>query len=201
MKKSFKIVDKNIISDILASASFGNLALCVDNKPYNVPINFVEYDDEIYFHGAKKGRKIEFIKENAYASFCVVEDYSLLPSYFSNDKGDACPATHLFKSVIIDGKIQIIEEYEQKAQALEVLMQKLQKEGKYIPLNHEMYKKAINATCIFKLIPTSINAKAKLGQNFTEKRYEKVKAHLLERGSKKDLSTLKLMEEYKEKQV
>lgn len=186
-----------MISDILDNASFGILALSSDNKPYSVPINFVEVNGEIFFHGAKKGKKIDIIKENSNASFSVVEDYSLLPSYFSSDKGDACPATHLFKSVIIDGNIEFIDEYEQKAEALEALMQKLQKEGKYIPLNNEMYKKAINATCIYKLIPKETKAKFKLGQQFNEERFQRVSKHLKERGTKKDLETLKLLEEFK----
>lgn len=197
MKKAFEIKDKEQISEVLNNASFGTLSLSIDNKPYSTPLNFVEFEDEIYFHGAKKGKKIDIIKENAYASFCVVEDYSLLPSYFSSDKGDACPATHLFKSVIIDGKIKILEDYNEKATALEMLMQKLQKERKYIPLNNEMYKKAINATCVYKLIPANITAKFKLGQNFNEERYQRVVSHLKQRGEKKDLETLKLLELYK----
>ncbi len=197
MKKAFEIKDKKKILEVLNNASFGTLSLCFNNKPYSIPLNFVEFENEIYFHGAKKGKKMDIIKENPYASFCVVEDYSLLPSYFSSDKGNACPATHLFKSVIINGQIKVLEDYNQKANALEMLMQKLQKEGKYIPLNDEMYKKAINATCVYKLIPANISAKFKLGQNFDEKRYQRVISHLKQRGTKKDLETLQLLELFK----
>lgn len=193
MKKAFEITDTKMINEIINNAEYGTLALCYENKPYSVPINFVEYQGDIYFHGAKKGKKISIIEQNKNASFSIVEDYSLLPSYFSTDKGDACPATHLFKSIIIDGEIKIIKEYNEKAEVLEALMQKLQKEGEYIPLDNEMYKKAINATCIYKLIPKETSAKFKLGQNFTKNRYQRVLKHLKERGTKKDLETLKLL--------
>lgn len=196
MKKAFEITDKIVICEILDNAQYGTLALCSDNKPYSLPINFVEIDGEIFFHGAKKGKKISIIKENSYASFSVVEDYSLLPSYFSSNKGDACPATHLFKSVIIDGQIEFINKYDEKANALESLMQKLQKEGKYTPLNNEMYKKAIDATCLFKLVPNEIKGKFKLGQHFNKERYERVCFHLEQRGTKKDLQTLELMKQF-----
>lgn len=196
MKKAFEITDKGMISELLNSVEYGTLALCVDNKPYSLPINFVEVNGEIFFHGSKKGKKIDFIKGNSAASFSVVEDLSLLPSYFSTDKGDACPATHLFKSVIIDGEINFIENYDEKANALEFLMQKLQKEGKYVPLNNEMYKKAINVTCLFKLVPNQTKAKFKLGQNFNKSRLERVSTHLKERGTKKDIQTLKLIEQF-----
>ena len=195
MKKAFEITDNNIISNILNQASYGTLALCVDNKPYCVPMNFVELNGDIYFHGAKKGKKIDMIQQNAYASFSVVEDYSLLPSYFSTDDGSACPATHLFKSVIIDGVINFIDDYDEKADALQALMVKLQQEGGFKHLSDDMYKKAINATELFKLIPDEKKAKFKFGQNFNQERYERVTTHLKQRGTKKDLETLKLIDE------
>ena len=103
----------------------------------------------------------------------------------------------MFKSIIIDGKIEFVENYDEKSNALEGLMQKLQKEGKYIPLNNEMYKKAINAVCVYKLIPSQTKAKFNLGQNFNEERYQRVSKHLKQRGSIKDFETLKLIEEYR----
>ena len=193
MKKAFEITDEKIINEILDNAEYGTLALCVNDKPYSVPINFVESEGEIFFHGAKKGKKIDIMKQNQNASFSVVEDYSLLPSYFSSDKGDACPATHMYKSVIIDGKIEFIDDYDDKVKAMGALMEKLQKEGKYIPLNHEMYKKALDATAMYKLVPIEKKAKFKLGQNFNEERYTRVISHLEERGTLKDLATIELI--------
>ena len=193
MKKAFEITDEKIINEILDNAEYGTLALCVNDKPYSVPINFVESEGEIFFHGAKKGKKIDIMKQNQNASFSVVEDYSLLPSYFSSDKGDACPATHMYKSVIIDGKIEFIDDYDDKVKAMGALMVKLQKEGKYIPLNHEMYKKALDATAMYKLVPIEKKAKFKLGQNFNEERYTRVISHLEERGTLKDLATIELI--------
>lgn len=197
MKKAFEITDKSMIKQIIDDTTYGTLALCADDKPYSLPLNFVGHNEEIYFHGSKKGKKISIIKENANASFSVVEEYSILPSYFSTDSGDASPATHLFKSVIIDGKIEFVDNYDEKAQALEVLMQKYQKEGNYIPLNNkEFYEKIINATCLYKLVPSDTSAKFKFGQNYNKERFQRVCEHLEQRGSKKDLQTLKLMKQF-----
>jgi len=195
LKKASTITDKKIIQNILDEAEYGTLALCSDNRPYSLPINFVEVKGEIYFHGAKKGKKLDLIQQNAYASFSVVESYSVLPSYFSTAEGSACPATHLFQSVIIDGQMKLVEEYEEKSEALNQLMQKLQSEGKYIPLHDKMYEKMINATALFKLVPDSITGKIKFGQNFNQERYERVIEHLKQRGTHKDISTLKLINE------
>ena len=181
-------------------AEFGTLALCSDNKPYSLPINFVQVKGEIVFHGSNKGKKIEIIKENNMASFSCVESYSILSSYFSTDSGDASPATHFFKSIIIDGSIEFITDYKQKEHALEKLMQKYQKEGKYTPLSDAMYKRMIPSVCMYKLVPKDISAKFKFGQNFMTERFDRVVQHLKERGSNIDLLTIKLMKElYKEK--
>ena len=194
MRKIYEIKDEELIINILENAEFGTLAICKDNKPYSIPLNFVQIKGEIFIHGAKKGRKIEIMKNNAYASFSVVESYSLLPSYFSTDDGRASPATHMFKSVIIDGKIEFIDDYKEKTNALELLMQKYQKEGGYKALNDVIYKKIINATCLYKLIPKESTAKFHLGQDYSQERFFRIKEHLLERGTQKDLDTLKLME-------
>ena len=196
MKKAFTITDKYIIQNILKEAEYGTLALCSDNRPYSLPLNFVELKGEIYFHGAQKGKKLDLIKQNSYASFSVVESYSVLPSYFSTDDGSACPATHLFKSIIIDGKIKIVEGYDEKAEALNELMKKLQSEGKYIPLHDKMYEKMINATALFKLISTNTTCKVKFGQNFSKERYERVSEHLKQRGAPKDMDTLNMINKF-----
>ncbi len=196
MKKAFEIRNEEMIKEVLDYVEFGNLALCMDNKPYSLPINFVEQDGNIYFHGAKKGKKISIMESNPYGSFNVVEPISFLPSYFSNDKGDASPATHLYKSVIIDGQIEFVEDYNEKIKALTSLMEKYQKEGGYKSLDDEMYQKIVNATCIYKLVKKEISAKFYLGQHFNEKRYKRVCEHLEQRGRKKDLETLELIKQF-----
>ncbi len=198
MKKAFTIENNEIVKRLISENEYGTLALCVDNKPYSVPINYVEYKGEIYFHGAKKGKKIEMIKENAFASFSMVEAYSLLPSYFSTDDGKASPATHLYKSVIIDGEIEFVEDFNEKVRGFTALMQKYQKEGQYLPLSDEIHKKIIKATAMYKLVPTETSAKIKFGQNYNKKRYARVVEHLEKRGTKKDLETLELMKMYHE---
>jgi len=197
MKKIHEIKDKILIKGVLENTEFGTLALCFENKPYSLPLNFVEFNNDIYFHGAKKGKKIDYIKENSFASFSAVESISFLPSYFSTADENASPATHMYKSVIIDGIIEIVEDYDVKSLALSALMEKYQKEGGYKPLNDEIYKKIINATGLYKLTPIETSAKFYLGQNFNEKRFQRVCEHLKQRGEKEDLATLKILEEFR----
>lgn len=197
MKSTFEIRDESIIAQVLSEAEYGTLAISKDDRPYSLPINFTQLNDAIYFHGSKAGRKIDILKENAFASFSVVESFSMIQSYFSSSDNLACPATHFFKSIIIDGNIKFVEDYDEKVEALSSLMEKLQPEGRYKPLHEDIYNKAINATTIYKLIPKETKAKFKFGQHLEPKRFDMIIKHLEQRGLDRDLATIKLMKELK----
>lgn len=197
MKQIFEIKDKNIINQVLDKAEFGTLAICCDNKPYSLPINFVRIDDVLYFHGSKKGKKIDILKNNSLASFSVVEVYSVIQSYFSSNDNFACPATQFFKSIIIDGEIKFIKDYAKKVLALQKLMEKLQPEGKYKSLSNKEYEKAINATKVFTLEATEIRAKFKFGQHLDQNRFNMIIKHLEDRGQEVDKATIEFMKSLK----
>ena len=199
MKPQFEIKDKNIINDILVNAGYGTLALCEDNIPYSVPVNFVNIEENIYFHGSQNGRKAEMMSKNPLCSFSVVEPYSLIQSYFSSLEGLACPATHFFRSVSIQGKIEIVSDYDEKVLALELLMKKLQKEGKYRPMGDEVYQKTINITQVYKIVSLDIKGKVKLGQHLPQERFDMILEHLELRGNEIDKLTIKEMRKQREK--
>lgn len=193
MKQIFEIKDKSIIQKVLDNAEYGTLALCAENVPYSVPVNFVTVDNIIYFHGAYKGKKMAMLTQNPKVSFSVLENYSLIQSYFSSTDGLACPASQFFKSVIVDGEAIVVVDRKEKAKMFEALMQKLQPEGKYSSFDKAVYDKAIKATAVIKIIPTEIRAKFKFGQNLNEERFEMILSHLEERNNPLDKDTILMM--------
>jgi nitroimidazol reductase NimA-like FMN-containing flavoprotein (pyridoxamine 5'-phosphate oxidase superfamily) len=82
MKQIFEIKDKVIIHSVLDRVEYGTLALSVDSVPYAVPVNFVQIEDNIYFHGALSNKKMKILAKNPRVSFSVVEEYSLIASFF-----------------------------------------------------------------------------------------------------------------------
>lgn len=121
----------------------------------------------------------------------------MIQSYFSSTDNLACPATHFFKSIIIDGIIEFVEEYDEKVNVLTKLMEKLQPEGKYRPLSEDTYSKMIHVTCVYKLVPNHIDAKFKFGQKLTDKRFDMILEYLEKRATPIDIETMKLMKEFK----
>jgi len=198
MNPHFKIEDKSIINEILDKAEYGTLALSVDNTPYAVPLNFVRIEDTIYFHGALKNRKMKMLSKNQKASFSVVENHSLIDSDFSSNDGLACPATQFFKSISIDGIIEIVEEKKEKIVMFEALMKKLQPKGSYRPFSDDVYDKALKATAVYKLVADDISCKFKFGQHLNEERFEMIIASLEARGTQIDMATVRIMREQRE---
>ena len=193
MKKVFKITEKSIINEVLDKAEYGTLALSHEDKPYAVPLNFVRMEDDIYFHGALKNKKMKMLEQNPHVSFSVVESYSLIASFFSSTDGLACPATHFFKSVSIDGVAEVVENREEKAMMFETMMQKLQPEGGYKPFSDEAYNKALKATAVVKIVPSTVSCKFKFGQHLDKERFDRILKYLKERNSTIDNETIEMM--------
>ena len=187
-RNEFAITDQETIHALLNECEYGTLSLIDNNVPYGIPLNFVWWEEGVAFHGAKEGKKIELIAQNQHASLSIVKPYSLLPSYFS-ETTSACPASQLYASIIMQGIITIIDTNEQKASALNALMEKLQPEKRYETISAEkpMYKKRIEEIMILKLTPKSISCKFKMGQNLPPERKKLLLKHLEERGTPLDL--------------
>ena len=196
-RDEFNINDKNSINEILQTCEYGTLSLISEGKPYVVALNFVFFENSIFFHGAKEGKKIEAINSNPNAAFLVVKPYSFIPSYFS-DTMAACPATQFFASVLIEGKLKFIEDGYKKAEVLNALMKKFQKEDSFeeIAYDKAMYTKMLDKTAIIELKIETQSCKIKVGQNLNEERKNKVMEKLKNRNLQIDDETIKQMKLY-----
>ena len=97
---------------ILGRCTSGVLALTGDGGyPYAVPLSYVYADGAIIFHSAVEGHKVDAIRRDSRCSFCVIEQDEIKPAEF----------TTYFRSVIAFGRIQILEDDNEKEQALRLL--------------------------------------------------------------------------------
>lgn len=105
MRRTRQELPKEETLEILKRNTSGVLALCgMDQKPYAVPLSYVYTDQNIYFHVALKGYKLELLNQNPNASFCVIDQDEILPEKF----------TTKYKSVIVQGKITVADEDEKR---------------------------------------------------------------------------------------
>ena len=84
---------------LLEKGTSGVLALLGDEGyPYSLPMSYAFDGSRFIFHSALSGHKIDAIKNNNKASFCIVEKDEVIPDEY----------TTYFRSVIAFGKIRIL---------------------------------------------------------------------------------------------
>lgn len=104
MRRSKQRLPREVAVEILERNTSGVLALSGDEGyPYAVPMSYVYADGKIYFHSAKNGHKIDAIQRNEKASFCVIDQDQIVPEKY----------TTFFRSVIVFGRLRLVEDVEE----------------------------------------------------------------------------------------
>lgn len=100
---------------ILEECTNGVLSVIGDNGyPYGVPVSYVYDKEKIYFHCASTGHKLDAVKAEPKVSFTVVGADNICPSEFTTS----------YKSVICFGKAAVVDNDEEKMEALKVISKK-----------------------------------------------------------------------------
>lgn len=111
---------------ILTQGTSGILALSGgDGYPYAVPLSYVYHNDHIYFHSAVSGHKLDLLRANPKASFCVIDQDQVVPAEY----------TTYFRSVIVFGTLRELSAPAEKRAALRALAVKYDPEN--TPEGHE----------------------------------------------------------------
>jgi nitroimidazol reductase NimA-like FMN-containing flavoprotein (pyridoxamine 5'-phosphate oxidase superfamily) len=182
--KKYEIHSKDKIIEFLNNQPVGRIASIDKNGyPQVIPMNFVYYDGAIYMHSHPFGEKLDNIQRNPNVGFEVDQHICFLPSYYFHPS-DASQADTLYISVIIKGKAQIVHDNEEKARALNMLMEKYQKEGRYEALDANM--PSVYDVAIIKVVPTDMRGKYKVGQHWSRPYRLKMAKNILDREGLED---------------
>lgn len=186
-----EIKSKEKIIEFLNSQETGRVcSMDKDGYPQVIPMNFVYARDAIYMHSHIKGEKIENISRNDKVGFEVDKSLEFLPSYFSSPT-DASQADTLYISVVIKGRGILVTDKDEKAFALNSLMEKYQPEGRYERIRQDMH--VVDEVAIIKVIPQTMRGKYKVGQHLDKKARLALAKSILERNSPTAKNTVRLM--------
>ncbi len=131
MKRSDReIKDQKEIDGIIERADVCHIGLSDGNMPYIVPMDFGYKDNCLYFHCAKEGKKIDIIKRNSSACFEMDIDHTFL-----KPEGHPCGWGAKYQSVIGFGKAFIVENFEEKSEAMNIVTQHYG--GSYYPFSKD----------------------------------------------------------------
>lgn len=117
-RKDKEITDEEELKGLLREGNFATLAFARGDEPYLVAMNY-GYDEEggaLYFHCAKQGHKLDFLRANPAVCAQVLEDRGYLH--------EECD--HAYSSLILRGKLREVVDLPGKKHGLEVLLHHLE---------------------------------------------------------------------------
>ena len=119
-KRELRITDEAQILDILNKGKVLHLGLAVDNEPYVVPMNYGYTYEEgklvMYLHSAVRGKKLDMIQANPKVFFEIDCDHMPFEGKLP------CQYGLVYSSIMGKGIAQIVDDVEQKKQAMAILM-------------------------------------------------------------------------------
>ena len=134
---------------ILKTEKRGVLSVNGDNDyPYGMPMNhwYNEEDGKIYFHCGKVGHRLDALKKDSKVSFCIYnEGYRNQGEWALN-----------VKSVIVFGKIEIVDELDRIIDITKKLSYKFTHDDEYINAEIEQH---VHRTLLLVLTPEHICGK------------------------------------------
>ena len=149
MRRSRQELTRQETDKLLYSCSSGVLALSGDEGwPYAVPLSYVYDGEKIYFHCAKSGHKLDAVKNEPRASFCVIARDDVVPEKF----------TTFYKSVIVFGRVRVLEDGAEKRAAIEKLARKYSPDESDESLRDEI-DRAWSALCMLELSVEHVSGK------------------------------------------
>lgn len=126
-RKDRELKELDAVFEVVKNCAVVHLAMVDEGKPYVVALNF-GYDREgdelvLYFHSAAEGKKMDILRKNPAVYFqmdCVNE-------FIKGTAENPCSYCWRFDSVMGSGNVEFIENAEEKAYALNRIIQHLDK--------------------------------------------------------------------------
>ncbi len=115
-RKDKEIVDGKVMVSIIEKAIVCRVAMCWQDEPYVIPMNFGYRDNYIYLHSAREGRKLDILRNNNKVCIEFDADVELVQSQV------ACNTSMKYKSVLAFGKAIILKDIAEKKRVLDIIM-------------------------------------------------------------------------------
>lgn len=107
------------IDKIIKACKTCFLAMSENDQPYVLPMNFALEHDYVILHSAQTGRMWETIHANS--QVCI--NWTLGEDLAWQDVQVGCSYRVKSKSVIVEGKVEFVEDFDEKYRCLKLLME------------------------------------------------------------------------------
>ena len=143
-RKDKEITDPEQMKKILKTTNYVTLAMVNDGEPYLVSLShaYNEAKHCIYIHSASEGKKLDYLRANPIVWGQAMQDHGYHKSECS----------HLYASVMFKGRVQFIDDVEEKRGVFKAMILQLE------PDPESIMDETLKSTGI----PTTIVAKIKI---------------------------------------
>ena len=115
MRRSRQALSREECDAVLERGTSGVLAVTGDGGyPYAVPLSYVWQDGKLYFHCAAAGHKLDAVRADSRASFCVIDRVEVIPEKYGT----------AYRSVIVFGRMRELDDPAEKLRAIQALAAK-----------------------------------------------------------------------------
>ena len=112
------IENREEIDKIIRECKTCYLAMSVNDFPYVLPMNFALDGNSVILHSAQSGRMWETLKKNQYV--CI--NWTLGEDLKWQDVRVGCSYRVKSKSVLVEGKVEFVDSFDEKTRCLKLLM-------------------------------------------------------------------------------
>ncbi len=192
-RKQCQVTDAETIEALLLRARVGRLATVgEDGFPYITPVNFVWWNDSIYFHSAREGEKIDNIRRSNRVCFEIDIPLSYLDTGYDEDR-PTCRVHQFYHCVIIRGRAEFVLDIEEKVASLNALVDAHENGGSFTPVTEDA--REVGLCSVIAVRVESLSAKSDLGQKMKEEQRRHLARYLRKRGLDGDIEAARLMGE------
>lgn len=152
MRRSRQELTRRESDELLYSCTHGVLSVTGDGGwPYAVPLSYVYDGEKLFFHCALSGHKLDAVKNEPRACFCVVAQDEVVPERFT---------TH-YKSVVVFGRVRVLDAPEEKRAAIEKLAARYSPDESAQSVSDEI-DRGWNALCMLEMSTEHVTGKQAL---------------------------------------
>lgn len=117
--QSREITLQSAMEEIITKCRYCTMAMIdQNNEPYVLPMNFGYADGVVYLHSAPEGKKVDILRNNNRVCLAFSTDHELRQQ---NDEV-ACSYSMKYRSVLVYGNVEFIEDPAEKRRLLNILM-------------------------------------------------------------------------------
>ncbi len=155
--------------ELIDKVEYGVLSMVDGSKPYGVPLSIVRVGNNLYFHSAKEGKKVDIFSKNDKVNIAFVGEVKVSEKYAIEDLDSMDEKkrksalkevfTTEFESAIVEGVISLVEKDEERVMALQEISKK------YTPSKMRYFDEAVRSglpyVAIYRVNIESVTAKKK----------------------------------------